>query len=241
MTSGIPGRAAPALPDRVAPVARISRSALRTNLRAVLATDPDAAVDVRADAWGHGVEVVARIALECGAASLLVDAHGARRLAGEVEATRITVDAIGASPEAVYGLTPGFRPVLSLHGCVLSLKDLRAGEAVSYGYSFRTPRDTVIALVTGGYAQGVVRALGNAVTVHIAGERHPIVGRVAMDVCVVDVGPDAFVSRGEDVVFFGDDERSGRAVLADWTAATGLGAAELVTAVGLANRREYVS
>ncbi len=143
------------------------------------------------------------------------------------------------SPEAVYGLSDGFTPVLRLSGFVLSLKPLRAGEGVSYGYTHRAPRDTIVALVTGGYAQGVVRALGNAATVRIAGERHPIVGRVAMDVCVVDVGA-APVAPGDEVVFFGDPSR-GEPSLNEWTAASGMTASELVTAVGLRNVREYVA
>jgi alanine racemase len=130
--------------------------------------------------------------------------------------------------------------VLSLRGAVLSLKRLRQGEGVSYGYTHRAPRDTVVALVTGGYAQGVARSLGNAASVMIAGERHPIIGRVAMDVCVVDVGADSGVSRGVEVVYFGGPGGPSPA-LAEWTDASGLTAGELVTAIGLRNDREYVA
>ncbi|WP_457833122.1 alanine racemase C-terminal domain-containing protein, partial [Staphylococcus aureus] len=81
-----------------------------------------------------------------------------------------------------YGLPggdPRAKPVLSLHGRVLGTKPLLAGEGVSYGYIHRAPSDTTVALVTGGYAQGVVRSLGNAADVMIAGRRHRIVGCVA--------------------------------------------------------------
>lgn len=242
MTFGIPGRAAPgsAAPHRTAPLARISRAALALNLRAVLSSTAGGVIDVRADAWGHGLAFVARTALDAGASALLVDEGGAAGLAGSVDPSALTMAAQASTPEAVYGLTAGFTPVLSLRGSVLSLKRLRAGEGVSYGYTHRAAADTVIALVTGGYAQGVARALGNAATVRIAGERHPIIGRVAMDVCVVDVGADTRVGRGEDVVFFGDPAH-GDPPLSQWSAASGLSAAELVTAVGLRNEREYVA
>jgi len=138
----------------------------------------------------------------------------------------------------VYGLSAGFRPALTLSGWVLSLKRLDAGDGVSYGYTYRAPHETTVALVTGGYAQGVVRALGNSASVLIAGERHPIVGRVAMDVCVVEIG-NAGVSRGDEVLFFGDPAFSAP-TLGEWTAATGMTAGELVTAVGLRSSREYV-
>ncbi|HYI51327.1 MAG TPA: alanine racemase C-terminal domain-containing protein [Microbacterium sp.] len=241
MTLGIPGRAAPgsAAPGRTALTARISLSALKVNLRAVLATTRTGLIDLRADAWGHGVEVVARSAVSAGADRLLIDEADAAALAGIVDPARLGLAGSSTSPEAVYGLTAGFEPVLSLRGRVLSLKSLKEGEGVSYGYTHRAAHDTRVALVTGGYAQGVVRALGNAASVQIAGERHPIVGRVAMDVCVVDVGPGDHVQRGAEVVFFGGEGPTSPS-LAEWSAATGMTAAELVTAVGLRNAREYV-
>jgi alanine racemase len=241
VTFGIPGRAASAsaLPRRTAPAARISLAALRLNLRAVMTSTPHAIIDVRADAWGHGAEIVTRAAVGAGARALLVDSVGAAALRGSVDASLLMTSGVPASPEAVYGLSDGFTPVLRLSGFVLSLKPLRAGEGVSYGYTHRAARDTIVALVTGGYAQGVVRALGNAATVQIAGVLHPIVGRVAMDVCVVDVG-DAAVAPGDEVVFFGDPAR-GEPSLSAWSRASGMNAAELVTAVGLRNAREYVA
>lgn len=242
MTLGNPGRAVPPPgrpPGRTALTVQISLAALAVNLRAVLSSTEDAVIDLRADAWGHGADAVARTAIAAGAGRLLVDEADAGSLGRVVDPGRFVTNGAGTAPEAVYGLTPGFEPVLSLRGRVLSLKRLRAGEGVSYGYTHRAARDTRVALVTGGYAQGVVRALGNAATVQIAGERHPIVGRVAMDVCVVDVGPEGDVRRGDAVIFFGGtDDASPR--LAEWAAATGMTAAELVTVVGLRSAREYV-
>ena len=62
---------------------------------------------------------------------------------------------------------------MSLRGTVLSVKALRQGEGVSYGHTYRAPSDTRVALVTGGYAQGIVRALGNRVDVMIAERMRP--------------------------------------------------------------------
>jgi alanine racemase len=240
VTSGIPGPAASgeSTPRRTALSVRISLAALAVNMRAVVASTPDAVIDLRADGWGHGAERVARSAMEAGAAALLVDAVGDGELRGVVDTGLLTSTGVPTSPAAVYGLTAGFTPVMSLRGSVLSLKPLRAGEGVSYGYTHRAPRDTTVALVTGGYAQGIVRSLGNAVTVDVGGGRHPIIGRVAMDVCVVDVGA-AHVAVGDDVVFFGDAARH-EPTVGEWAAASGLSGAELVTAVGLRSAREYV-
>lgn len=259
MTSGIPARplpgeaAAPGVtptsdgtpasdtgkPRRTALIARISLEALRRNLRAVVSSTTRTVVDVRADAWGHGVAAVAGAAFEAGASALLVDPAAAAALQGIVDPALFTSSGEASSAEAVYGLTDGFTPVMTLVGAVLSRKPLRAGEGVSYGYTHRAPHDTEIALVTGGYAQGVVRALGNVATVRVAGLRHPIVGRVAMDVCVVDVGASP-VAAGDDVVYFGDPAR-GEPAVREWELATGMRAGELVTAVGLRTAREYVA
>jgi alanine racemase len=94
----------------------------------------------------------------------------------------------------------------------------------------------VVGLVAGGYAQGVVREVGNRVAVRVGDHTAPIVGRVAMDACVVDLG-DADASPGADVVFFGDPARH-EPSLADWEAATGLRAAEIVSLAGARARRD---
>lgn len=127
---------------------------------------------------------------------------------------------------------------MSVSSVVVATKALRAGEGVSYGYTHRAVADTRVALVAGGYGQGLVRGIGNSVSVEVAGELRPIVGRVAMDVFVVDIGSLA-VSPGDEVVLFG----SGlvRDELAEWTEATGLTAAEIVCAVGLHVPREVVA
>lgn len=242
MTFGIPGREAPApgTPKRTAPTARISLSALENNLGAVLARSRSAIIDVRADGWGHGAAFVAVQALAAGADAVLVDDSAAQALAGVIDPARMVFEQDANTADAVYGLTDGFAPVLSLHGQVLSLKRLKRGEGVSYGYTHRADQDTTVALITGGYAQGIVRALGNTASVQIAGEQHPIVGRVAMDVCVVDVGGFRDLRRGDPVIFFGG-QAPASPTLSAWGAATGMTAGELVTAIGLRNIREYTA
>nr|WP_246301376.1 alanine racemase C-terminal domain-containing protein [Microbacterium immunditiarum] len=126
---------------------------------------------------------------------------------------------------------------MRLSGTVLGIKPLRAGEGVSYGYIHRAAHDTRVALVTGGYAQGVVRALGERANVRVGGALHPIIGRVAMDVCVVDV-QEAEIRRGDPVVFFGDPA-SGEPSLQEWVRSTGMTAAELVAMVGARVRRDH--
>jgi alanine racemase len=220
---------------RSSPVARISRAALTANAhaawdRGIRSFDPSI---LEADAWGHGSVLVREVLTARG----IVAAEAP--VAGAAAGPPVARPSTGLSASMLFGL-PGAespaRPALRLAGTVLSVKDLRAGEGVSYGYAYRADADTRVALVTGGYAQGIVRGLGGAVDVAIAGERHPIVGRVAMDVCVVDIR-DAVVRRGDEVVFLGDPAH-GEPSLDDWMRATGLFASELITMVGLRAIRE---
>jgi len=212
--------------------------ALRSGAEAALARG-GSVFDLRADAWGHGVVEVARVVLAAGASAVLVDdVDLAPLMERGMRAT--TTAAADADPGVLFGLPgSGGRPALRLAGTVLSTKPLDAGDGVSYGYLYRASGRTRVALVTGGYAQGIVRSLGNRARVEIRGELHPIVGRVAMDVCVVEIG-DALIEEGDEVVFFGGDGPAA-AHLAEWEDITGLTSAELVTAVGMNARREHTA
>ena len=192
--------------------------------------------DLRRDAWGHGVLAVAHAVVAAGAAAVRVDYEA------EVEALALEgIDATTGGeadidPFLLYGLpdsdgTLRTSPVMRLAGRVLSTKPLAAGDAVSYGYTHRAMRDTTAALVTGGYAQGIVRALGNAAHVEIEGVQRPIIGRVAMDVCVIDLEGSAEVALGSDATYFGGRGPAAPG-LARWSAVTGLTVAELVTVSG---------
>lgn len=214
----------------------ISRSALAAHANAAVEAGGRIA-DLRRDACGHGLLAVARAVVLAGADGVRVDdAEQVRMLRAEGLEASTTSDP-DIDPETLYGFPADSgaadRPVMRLSGRVMSIKPLRRGEAVSYGYTHRTDQDTTVALVTGGYAQAVVRALGNRAHVELRGRVHPIVGRVAMDVCVVDLGAsDAVIDEGEEVTFFGG-AGAAKDFLAQWSAATGLTPAELACAAGL--------
>jgi alanine racemase len=220
------------------PRALVSRAALQRGARAALARG-GSVVDLRADAWGHGVVEVARIALDAGASAVLVDEGDVAALAERgIPATTTAIADV--DPHVVFGMPgSGLSQAMRLTGSVLSTKPLDEGDGVSYGYLYRAARPTRVALVTGGYAQGIVRALGNSAHVEIRGRLHRMVGRVAMDVCVVEIGDDE-IEEGDEVTYFGGAGPAAHQV-ADWARITGLTAAEIVTAVGMNARREHVA
>lgn len=219
--------------------ARISRSALAANAQQAFAkAGQDAVADLRRDAFGHGVAVVAAALVAAGVRHVLIDE------AGHAAAAAAGVDAAAIGPTLdtahLYGFPgAGGVPVMRLSGTVLSTKRLLAGEGVSYGYTHRAARDTNIALVSGGYGQGVIRGVGDRVFVEVGERRCPLIGRVAMDVSVVDIG-DAWVGPGDEVVFFGGDGLA-RDALAAWQDATSLTFAEIACAAGLRANREDVA
>ena len=115
----------------------------------------------------------------------------------------------------IYGLSPfadrtsaelGLIPAMTLKSEIVGLRQVPAGTGVSYGYNHVVQADTTLALVPVGYADGMPRALNGAgATVAVAGQHCPIVGRIGMDQCIVDIGNLAKrVGVGEPVVLFGD-------------------------------------
>jgi alanine racemase len=139
----------------------------------------------------------------------------------------------------IYGLSPfadrtsadlGLRPAMTLRGAVAAVRRVPAGQGVSYGYDYRTERDTTLALVPLGYADGVPRQASGAGPVMIGGRRFTVAGRIAMDQFVVDVG-DARVAVGDEALLFGDPTL-GAPAATEWADAAGTINYEIVTRVG---------
>lgn len=122
-------------------------------------------------------------------------------------AVRVGVALFGLSPFAARSSAElGLIPAMTLKSEIVALREVAAGTGVSYGYNHIVQNDTTLALVPIGYADGMPRALNGAgATVAIAGHHCPIVGRIGMDQCIVDLGSLARrVGLGEPVVLFGD-------------------------------------
>jgi alanine racemase len=116
----------------------------------------------------------------------------------------------GGAPAAVTELP--LRPVLSWKTRVLTVKEVAAGEAVGYMGTFVTMTRSRIAVLPVGYADGYPRLLSNRARVIVGGEYAPVVGRVSMDLTIVDVGHIRGVAVGDEVILIGKDERGGKSV-----------------------------
>ncbi|MFI5827379.1 alanine racemase [Streptomyces sp. NPDC051578] len=141
---------------------------------------------------------------------------------------------------AVYGVSPapelgtpeqlGLRPAMTLKASVALVKTVPAGHGVSYGHHYVTERETRLALIPVGYADGVPRHASGSGPVLVGGAVRRVAGRVAMDQFVVDV-EGADVTAGDPAVLFGPGDL-GEPTAEDWAAAAGTIAYEIVTRIG---------
>lgn len=143
---------------------------------------------------------------------------------------------------ALYGLAPSLelsgaidlRPALSLKSEVSFVKPLASGEAVSYGLRWWTNRDTVLATIPIGYADGVPRSYGSrGGEVLLDGRRCAVVGNVTMDQLLVDCGPGATVEAGDECVLIG---RQGDDEVTAWEWATRMGTIAYEVVCGISAR-----
>lgn len=154
-----------------------------------------------------------------------------------------TIFDLGRCGIGLYGLDPlggargpqGLRPAMTLRSTVALTKRVPAGFGVSYGLTWQPERETTLALVPVGYADGLPRAAGNSASVLVVGRdgrgrRYRVVGRVAMDQLVLHCGDDD-VTAGDGVLVFGPGDH-GEPSAAEFAAACGTIDYEIVTRIG---------
>lgn len=113
----------------------------------------------------------------------------------------------------LYGLTPAagmplpisLKPAMTLKTVVSQVKTLEANLPVSYGMIYHTHKNTVVATLPVGYADGFMRILSNRADVLVNGHRARVVGRVCMDQCMADVSSIPGVAAGDTVTLIGAD------------------------------------
>ena len=155
-------------------------------------------------------------------------------------------DSTGETPQlfepgtALYGLGAraserGLVAAMRVSVPVLITKSIEPGGGVSYGYTFRAERKMNLAMVAIGYADGLDRRAGNVASMTLAHKPRNIVGRVAMNATVLDIGDDE-VMPGETAVLFG---ATGEPSAHSWANAVGATEDEVVTVFGRSLPRSY--
>lgn len=160
--------------------------------------------------------------------------------AARFDLVRVGISSYGLAPSADVDIAAlGLVPAMTLSAPVVSVKRVPAGSGVSYGYAYRCERDTTLALVPVGYADGIPRHASNRGPVSINGVLGRVAGRVAMDQIVVDMG-DATVAIGDQAVLFGNPATAVPSA-DDWAEAADTINYEIVTRMGPRVTRRYES
>ncbi|WP_192497170.1 alanine racemase [Gulosibacter chungangensis] len=221
---------------RVAPLRKavIDLDKLRVGLQ-----EQYAPVDLSADAYGHGAAELLPLVLEEGlevVARTYADVARLRELGAK------HVQLYANAPEATrtfYGLSGDTRhAALALRSELIHVKRVAPGQAVSYGYRWRAAEHTTLGLVPIGYADAIPRVAFERAYVSVGGATAPIVGRVAMDQVVIDLG-DNDCWPGMPVHIWGS--ATGDVSLHDWASWTDLTPAALCATLGQRVNRVYVT
>jgi alanine racemase len=148
---------------------------------------------------------------------------------------------------ALYGIPPNsalarcvkLEPVMSFKARVIMVKTVERGESVGYNRTFIAKRSTRVAVLSAGYADGILRSLSNKGNVLIRGRKAPMIGTVCMDMTMVDVTKVPGVKVGDTGVFFG---REGKATLSvdDQAKAAGTISYELLCAPSSRVEKLYI-
>jgi len=169
---------------------RIHTQTLTEHLALLSAESPT--IDLRANAYGLGIEKSSTIARDAGFRAAVVSpdsSEGCVLSLAEMSPTTVT---------QWWDNTA----LLSFEADIISLKRVGGNTPVSYGYDYTTTAETTLALVGAGFSDGVPRTASPGAKMSVHGETFPIAGRIAMDQCVLDVG-DAALNVGDTATIWG--------------------------------------
>ncbi|PUB20217.1 alanine racemase [Promicromonospora sp. AC04] len=148
---------------------------------------------------------------------------------------RVGIGLYGIEP--VPGASHDLRPAMTVQAQVLLTKRVPAGTGVNYGHDYVTDRETTLALVPLGFADGLPRQASGEAAFQVHGVRCPVAGRVAMDQVVLDVG-DLPVRPGDVAVMFGPGT-DGEPTAHDWARWAKTNPNHILTGIGTRVQRRY--
>jgi alanine racemase len=198
-----------------------STDALRSNLVELIEQHHNnLVVDLRCNAYGYGSTWVREAAEQLGCSQFITDDS--------------PYDPIPETTTDLVGLSSGL-PVATVIGEVVALKTIPIGESVSYGYTWTATRESRLALVSLGFADGIPRAGSNTGFARIGGQPVPVIGRIAMDQLVLDV-TDIDVAIGDDVNLW-----TSHGEIAVWAVAAAKNPLSLISGLSWRVEREWVA
>ncbi|WP_244929883.1 alanine racemase [Nocardioides sp. W7] len=199
----------------------------------------DPANDAQETAFRAALAVAEAAGLEPEVRHLANSAAAILRPSSRFDLVRCGIASYGLDPAP--GETPdlGLVPAMTARATLALVKDVAAGDAVSYGRTWIADAPTTLGLVPVGYGDGVPRRAGNSAEALVAGRRRPTRGRICMDQLLVDLGGE-HPAPGDDVELFGSG-RDGGPTAQDWAEAADTISYEIVTRIGSGRMpRRYV-
>ena len=150
---------------------------------------------------------------------------------------------------ALYGCAPDrdcaglldLRPVMTLRTTIAQLRDVAAGTPISYGRTFTAPRDLRMAVLPVGYADGLSRSLSGRARFRLHGVDVPVIGRICMDMCMVDITNVPQAKVGDELTLFGYDEDGQRVPVERLAEASGTISYEILCTLSKRIARLYYS
>ncbi|AHF06339.1 alanine racemase [Desulfitobacterium metallireducens] len=158
----------------------------------------------------QGIDIPIRHAANSAAILQFPEAH--------LDLVRPGIILYGLPPSSQVGGNEGFEPVMTWKAKIAHIKEIQAGETVSYGRTFRAAYPTRVATLPVGYADGLNRALSNRGEMLVKGRRAAIIGRICMDQTMLDITRIHGVDVGTPVTLLGSDgyERIDATEMAKW-------------------------
>ncbi|RLB96232.1 MAG: alanine racemase [Deltaproteobacteria bacterium] len=144
----------------------------------------------------------------------------------------------GSSPAEGWPAAASFKPVMTFRSRVIQVKKVPAGTSISYGHTYTTRTSAVIATVPVGYDDGYSRAFSNKGYMLVRGKRVPVVGRVCMNLTMLDVSSVKGVSAGDEVVIIGAQGKE-RITAEEIAKVAGTISYEIYCSIGKSNYRIY--
>jgi alanine racemase len=158
-----------------------------------------------------------------------------------LDAVRPGVSLYGLEPRSADESPISKRPAMAIRAKVTWLNRLSAGEAASYGRAYMAERDSLVAVIPLGYADGLDRRLSGNGRVLIRGMSAPIIGRVCMDQFLIDVTDVNGVRIGDEVVVLGADKAGNRITMEELAGRAGTIVHEMSSRIGPRLPRTYLN
>ena len=203
--------------------------------------EPDhPANDQQAEAFTQAVKVAEAAGLDPEVRHLANSAAALTRPSARLDLVRCGLATYGLSPVPRLHTSAdlGLVPAMTARAQVAVVKRVPAGSGVSYGHTHVTDRETTLAVVPVGYAEGILRSASSKAQLLVGGRARTVAGRVCMDQLVVEVGDDP-VAAGDTAVLFGPGT-GGEPTAEDWAQACDTISYEIVTRIGGRFTRRHV-